>query len=147
MLAVPESSWEHSERSRGERLLETVAWAPVAPFYEMSIKLEKLSRTTISKHCKLTESTQQIEKLLLLKTCWSFGGAQQETAASCPGAPARAFCQPDWPDLCFSKWGPALKWAIFFQEGQTPFGVRVRVRVCVNLCFCWLKVKDSNGNE
>lgn len=66
----------------GERLLETVAWAPVAPFYEMSIKLEKLPRTTISKHCKLTESTQQIEKLLPLKTCWSFGGAQQETVAS-----------------------------------------------------------------
>lgn len=71
-LAVPESSWQHSERSWGQRLPETVAWASVAPFYEMSIKLEKLSRTTISKHCKLTESTQ-IDKLLLLKTCWSFG--------------------------------------------------------------------------
>ena len=56
VLAVPESSWPHSERSWGRDFWK-LAWTSVAPFYEMSIKLEKLSRT-ISKHCKLTESTQ-----------------------------------------------------------------------------------------
>ena len=27
-----------------------------------------------------------------------------------------------------------MKWAIFLQEGQTPFGVRVRACVCVCVC-------------
>ena len=138
MLLVPESSWLHSERSWGERLLETVAWASVAPFYEMCIKLEKLSRT-ISKHCKLTESTRQIEKLLLLKTCWSFGGAQQETVGSWPGAPVVLLPARLARALCFSKCGASHETGNFL-AGRTDSIWCPCACVCVCVCV-WVCVR------
>lgn len=95
------SPWQRRETSHQEGLLGMAAWVPVVPFHETSIKLEKLSRTTISKHCKMTKSTQQIEKLLFLKNCWSFGEAQQESVVSWLGAASMPFHQLDWPELCF----------------------------------------------
>ena len=40
-----------------------------------------------------------------------------------------------------------MKWAIFLQEGQTPFGVRVRACVCVceHVCEPVFLLVESGG--